>query len=372
MSVYKRNPEGQIVKDDEKGTWYYDFTIEGRRYKKALVGIRTRRKAEDIEEAKRFEVYSGNAANKSGRTLFKQFVTDTYLPYKKMRLRPRSYYQYQILCEQACDFFRNKTLREIEDNPELIENFIRHRCNSPTKNGTKRGRSTVNVERDMLSNIFSVAVKRRYIKSNPCKSVDRLPKATVRRTAVFQPEDEVKLLNALTGTREKYRPVVILGLHTGMRLNEILSLEWAWIDIEKAEISLPKDLTKNGEPGTIYLNGNALNALAQLRDQNKSRKKVFPTGNRSGFSLCRVSHVISETCDDIGLPNATMHATRRTFNTRLIEKTKDVMATKELMRHRDLKMTDWYTHLNRNVLREAVKKLESEELRTVSVPEEPQ
>ncbi|HKX26852.1 MAG TPA: site-specific integrase [Blastocatellia bacterium] len=368
MPVYKRNPQGNIVKDNEPGCWFYDFVIEGRRYKKALQGIRTRSQAEKIEEKKRFAVFSGDEANKLGNTIFKQFVEEIYLPYQKLRIR--SYRKCELCCRLACRFFKDKTMRDLENDPNLIERFMYSRLNGRTKRGGNRNPNTVNREMALLSGIFTLAVRRRYCKSNPCKGIGRLPVANARRTAVFTPEDEERLLNALSGNKEKYRPIVILGLYTGMRLSEVLGLKREWIDLNQRELALPGSLTKNRKSRTIQLNQEALNALVMALQAHQDAKWVFPKTPGSGFTVGHISQVISKACDQIGLPDATMHATRRTFNTRLIERNINPLHVKELMGHSRVDMTDHYTNLSRESLREAVKTLETKGNSTDSVPQQ--
>ncbi|HEX5080506.1 MAG TPA: hypothetical protein VFY40_00570 [Blastocatellia bacterium] len=49
MSVYKRDKRGKRVKDNEPGTWCYDFTEEGVRYRKSLPRVKTKKEAKAVE-----------------------------------------------------------------------------------------------------------------------------------------------------------------------------------------------------------------------------------------------------------------------------------------------------------------------------------
>jgi integrase len=82
----------------------------------------------------------------------------------------------------------------------------------------------------------------------------------------------------------------------------------------KGELTLPGSITKNKKTRTIPLNSEAVNVLMQLRQAGYNAGRVFPNAPGSGFSLVNVSKTISKICDQIGVPDATMHATRRTFN----------------------------------------------------------
>src|ERR1700730_664870 len=104
MSIYDRSQENEtreskgassngeaavLPQDEENGTpkrkrrvarWYYDFTIEGRRYKGPIPGARNRKEAEKVELQKRLEVYEGRYGKELGTEAFGKFVKDVYLP----------------------------------------------------------------------------------------------------------------------------------------------------------------------------------------------------------------------------------------------------------------------------------------------------
>src|SRR5262252_2980183 len=69
-----RKPKRKVAR------WYYDFTIEGRRYKGPIPGARTRKEAEKVELQKRLEVYEGRYGKELGTEDFAKFVNEIYLP----------------------------------------------------------------------------------------------------------------------------------------------------------------------------------------------------------------------------------------------------------------------------------------------------
>lgn len=79
-----------------------------------------------------------------------------------------------------------------------------------------------------LSTLFSFAVRRGFIKSNPCDRIDRV---TVDRTppAILKPEQVEKLLQACPTV---CRPYFILAVFAGIRPEEIMRLNWTAVDLE--------------------------------------------------------------------------------------------------------------------------------------------
>jgi len=45
--------------------------------------------------------------------------------------------------------------------------------------------------------------------------------------------------------------VLLTGYHTGMRLEEILTLTWDRVDLDRGRLLLPGHLTKNGKERTV-------------------------------------------------------------------------------------------------------------------------
>lgn len=118
--------------------------------------------------------------------------------------------------------------------------------------------ATFNKELAMLSKAFSLAVKEwEWIKENPVSKV-KMEKENNERDRWSTKDEEKRLLES---SPEWLREIMVFALNTGLRKDEILSLEWSRVDLERKTILIQK--TKNGKPRTIPLNQSALNVLAQ-------------------------------------------------------------------------------------------------------------
>src|SRR5262249_27430749 len=106
----------------------------------------------------------------------------------------------------------------------------------------------------------------------------------------------------------------------------------------------------------IPLNDAAFDLLIGLRQACNGRGRVF---SGRGLSYWSVGYNISKICDEIDLPDVTVHTLRHTFATRLAERGDvNVQQISKLMGHSDIKTTQRYSHLNDRNLRETIKKLE--------------
>ena len=363
--VYKRDKvTGCIVDDNAEGTWYIAFSANGRgRVKMALPGIRTRRQAEKIREKRILEAYMGDDLDRAKNITFEKFVNDVYLPYQKDQLS--DYPPYERFALRAAKFFKQKMLREIAADPAEIEKFRRHLRETPVKRGKLIGKklpelSTVNLGITRLSGIFTLAVKLKYCSENPCSAIRLYKVFSTRSRVVSAKEENEILLPALIGFYEKYRPVVMLALYTGMRVGECVNLRWEWVNYEMGKfgvIVLPEGkATKNRKGRIVPLNAVSRRVLDELRTEGKIKGRVF---NGKGFNPRNVSIIIARLCDRIGLSDVSMHTFRHTFSTRCDELGINPLITQAVLGHSKLKQTVGYTHRTIEVLSKPLEGLES-------------
>jgi len=159
-----------------------------------------------------------------------------------------------------------------------------------------------------------------------------------RRLRYLSREDCQELIEAC---RPHIRPIVVTALNTGMRREEILSLEWEkHIDLRHGFILL--DVTKNGErrqiPITPMLRETLQGILRRVGvpyvfvDRDGKRFKDVKTSFNG--ALCRV-----------GIKDFHFHDLRHTFASHLVMGGVDLATIKDLLGHKDFKMTLRYSHL---------------------------
>ena len=146
-----------------------------------------------------------------------------------------------------------------------------------------RGRATptqANRTLAVMSVVFTFAerIGERPDGSNPCRHVERFPQS--RRERFLSTEELAKLGGALASYRGPAYHVAAIKLlvFTGGRLDEILGLQWAWINMEMGEARLPD--SKTGAK-TIHLPPPALEVLAGL-PRIKGEPHVLGAGRGEG------------------------------------------------------------------------------------------
>ncbi|HEY6332736.1 MAG TPA: site-specific integrase [Blastocatellia bacterium] len=329
--------------------WWYDFMIQGIRYRARVPAAQSRHEALDAESVARREVFEGTYGKPKGSDVFIDYVDKVFLPWSKQNKRSWSDDVYHA--ETFRKFFGQKRFSDI--TPFLIEKFKSERRSTRTKLNQPRSPASVNREVELLSRVFSLAIRDGVAASNPCSQVQKYREDN-QRTRYLGPEEEEALLAQLVGPRAHLRPVVILAIHTGMRRGEILSRAWAHVDFGRNVIHVTN--TKSGRNRVVPMNEVVRSELLQLKGAGNPCGPIF-VSMKTGAALVEIKKGFRAACDSALIEDMHFHDLRHTFGTRLGANGKDPFTIAELMGHADLRMTRRYTHATSRNLRDAVDSL---------------
>jgi integrase len=209
--------------------------------------------------------------------------------------------------------------------------------------------STINRFHALVSSVFKFAVDAGHIENNPTKKVKRY-KENESRIRWLRPEEEKAIRDeGLISDVHEYE--FDLALNTGMRRGEQFGLQWKDVDFAN------KRLIVRGKTGTrpIRLNTAAIGALRKLQAITGNESHVSPD---AGASVKRDSRRwFEKACKKAGVTDFHWHDLRHTFASRLVMGGSDIVSVKELLGHKDVKMTMKYAHLAPSHLDEAVEKM---------------
>lgn len=214
----------------------------------------------------------------------------------------------------------------------------------------------------LINRVYNWSIKNQLYKGmNPCVAVTA-PKVNNRMNDQLSPEDMGTLIDVLKDEPNRYAALVILfAFYTGKRKGEILNLKWTDIDWDTHLITF-RD-TKNGEESTIPVNESAMGVLEEALD-NKVSDLVFPCSTGKYYhsfnrTWCRIRAKAGLTCR--------FHAARHTFASTLASSGRvDIFALKELLGHKDIKMTMRYSHILNRSLKKAAEVMDiAEDIRIV-------
>lgn len=143
----------------------------------------------------------------------------------------------------------------------------------------------------------------------------------------------------------KHKLLLLLGYGAGLRLGEIITLQWT--DILFAEFKIHIKGGKGRKDRYVMLPHTIVNYMEQYRAMYPVSKWVFE-GQYKGesYSAKSVQLVMQKAIRLSGLEKrATVHTLRHSFATHLLESGTDIRYIQQLLGHSSIKTTAIYTHL---------------------------
>ncbi len=203
----------------------------------------------------------------------------------------------------------------------------------------------------IIRRLFNWAKKRDlYSGENPTKKIE-LPKFDNRITE-FLTKREMNNLLAVTEKWPNKRAglIVRFALFTGMRLGEILNLEWKQVDFKRGFASLAD--SKGIIINSIPLSATALDILAEAIGLLPTEDCPYCFPNRWGNKRTHFQKIWHRIRIEAKIPNFRFHGLRHTFATYLASSGKvDLYTLQKLLTHKSPEMTQRYAHLLDEALR---------------------
>jgi integrase len=143
----------------------------------------------------------------------------------------------------------------------------------------KHGRTAADRAKTSLSGFYAWALDRSHCEANPALGIRRRG-VNPSRSRVLSADELAEVWAACPAG--DYGKIVKLLLLTGQRRNEIANLQWREIDLERREIILPPERTKNGLTHVVPM-GTQVNAILRGTIPIAGRDFVFGEGAGGGF-----------------------------------------------------------------------------------------
>lgn len=136
-------------------------------------------------------------------------------------------------------YFKRRTLQSITKSE--IQQFTIKLLNK-TVSTTKAGHlsaGTVSKVIELLNSLYSKMAEWEYLAETafPTKNI-KIPNSKMKRERYLQPQEAIRLLEHLERISSQYYFIAKIGIYTGMRLQEILSLTTAQIDLSARIMSI--------------------------------------------------------------------------------------------------------------------------------------
>lgn len=331
MGLYKRNSSQY---------YWMSFRINGRR---AFESTETTNKklAEKIYAKRLTEITEGKwFANEARKRRFEELRERYMTEHSKINKTATTQVRDGSAFKRLSGFFEGLMLMEI--TPAKISDYKSLRI----KAGVKP--STISRELEVLRHALNLAIQWEWIETSPFSKIklDR-PKNEIERW--ITPEEEKRLLDSST---PQLKEIIIFALNTGMRQDEILSLQWSQVDLFRRNVTLL--ITKNKEKRTIPINQTVLDILKSKSKIRHISGYVFTSQAGIKIIASNLLRVYYDARKKAGLEDVRFHDLRHTFATRLVQAGVDLYIVAKLLGHKDIRMTQRYAHHNTESLRHGV------------------
>ncbi len=219
--------------------------------------------------------------------------------------------------------------------------------------------SNITSNRDLfiIKQVFLYGLELNAIKDNPAERINYLSEKAHERNKFLMPAEINRLIEASQGVRSKHSlpAMIYLAVEHGCSKQEILSLKWADINFDFEGIGIIRFFrTKNSKERTDYLMPRTKEALLQWQKHQQGmrhRKKIDDVNSDlvfcrlNGSPIKRFDKSWRETRKIAGFHDLHFHDLRHTFCSNLLLSGADLKDVKEMIGHKDLSMTDRYSHL---------------------------
>lgn len=329
--------------------YYISYSHNGKMYfqstrqadKKFAEAVFVKRKTEQLE-GKFFNI------RKSWHHVTVKELLEKYHSERHSNLRTPEYFQRKSL-EPIIEFWGERSVESI--SLTTIHEF--KQWGYSVKKWTP---STMNRRISALRHAYNYAIDEWGWELKPIKfKSDPLPP----RTPSFLTKEEVDKL--IVAAPDWFKPILVLATKTGLRADNLLSLKWSQIDLEKQIINV--SMTKNGKPISLPM---SKTVKASLEGILREGEYLFP--NRFGDSLLgkvydylpviRVRTTLKDVCQEAGVRVVKFHTLRHTFASHLVQAGVPIYNVRDLLGHKSLSSTMIYAHLSPANLKESVEALD--------------
>lgn len=192
---------------------------------------------------------------------------------------------------------------------------------------------------------------------NPVKG--RKPKQGEGRVRWISTEEAERLIGNAQRGPEYLADFIRVGLHTGMRKQEMLGLEWSRVNLGERLIFLEGIHTKGKRRRSIPINEDV--RIALLRRWNWTRRHCPQTRwvfcAEGGERIGNVRKAFLTACERSGIDDFHIHDLRHTCAAWLVTSGAPLASVRDLLGHRSIQTTEIYAHLCPTAVRSAVDKI---------------
>lgn len=235
--------------------------------------------------------------------------------------------------------------------------------------------ATVNLVIAVMRGIFGHSCRMGWRKDDPSLALKRM-RTRPKTIEVFTVAEQAYMEDYVHFSKDDRLKAPLLSLYTGMRIGEILALEWADVDFYERTVTVSKEkyFVKDDDgtwrtyidspksaasERTIPLCEKAVALLSSIDPTAKWAKRSVFRSENSPLSVRQCQYLFGSMLKKCRVKQRNFHTLRHTFATRLLERGVDLKTLSELLGHENMNVTmKTYCHTLMRTKREAVERLD--------------
>ena len=237
--------------------------------------------------------------------------------------------------------------------------------------------SMVRLVKDVISGVCNHAIEDGLIESNPVAGITRRLQLGRDKEEVepFTLEETVIFLDTAIQVSLEFHPFFLLAFRTGLRLGELLGLEWGDVDFRGRFLEIRRSFKngrfarpKNGKSRRVDLSNQCVQALTALKKQRLAEGLASGKGmvetifHRKGLPVSQntIRNVFNRILARAGLRKKRFHDIRHTYASMMLSNGQSPQYVREQMGHSSIAITvDVYGHMIPTGNRDAVNALDN-------------
>jgi integrase len=206
----------------------------------------------------------------------------------------------------------------------------------------------------LLSKMFNLAVRWKWLSANPVRGLERNQEA--KRERYLANGELQRLTQALAVYSDRQAADIIrLLLLTGARKSEVFAMRWADLNLTEGTWTKPASTTKQKKTHVVPLSAPARQLLSELSESAQEGAYVFP-GHRAAHRT-EVRRAWCELCDAAKIKGVRIHDLRHSYASQLASSGFSLPVIGALLGHSQPATTARYAHLFDEVTRQATERV---------------